>query len=102
MCFIILQGAALQLSTSTPCTDRFAALSTWSDYLEAVGSVPHLVPSEDCRTETCSPTAADRGGLSNLVRLFVPRSSYLLGHGLTVQWCIGQACVLFQTPLVRT
>lgn len=55
------QGAALRLSTSTLCTDRFADLDDWEDFLEGVRRVPNLAPRDSCQAPLCSPTAADRG-----------------------------------------
>lgn len=63
VCFSNTQGTEIRIGTSTPCTDRFSAVSAWNNYLSAVIEAGEYAsdPDDECESPVCSPTAADKG-----------------------------------------
>jgi phytoene dehydrogenase-like protein len=60
-----LQGKKVDLSTSTPCTDRFQSNTDWEEYVRAVEKAEDFESDpEKCTNSVCSPSAADRGQCS--------------------------------------
>jgi len=55
------KGRSIRVSTSTPCTDAFKSLDDFGDFVDAVNRTTVFDHGDVCQSNTCSPSAADRG-----------------------------------------